>query len=800
MADILPPLVLDGRILAIPRASATQDGYLSRDDFILFSGGTIVPVTSFNTRTGEVVLLEDDVLAALGYVPLNKHGDTMTGPLILPAVTPSSPLLSAATKQYVDTHAGGGSGSALLPSEYLATDFNASGSKLKFTGTIAAGLLTRLTLTAASDFAPGQGIFVAGAGASGAALITKVDAIDATLKIITLHDAATSPVTSVNVQHDDTVALQTAINTVWNDGGGTIYIAAGFYRINGPFTDYNSILKLPYSPTNGGPIINITLVGTAPVFPAFMGPQTSGTIIQTDKQSAGGDADGHTGGSMLAAAAWGGEASIDWTTVNNVFLNMEGICWRTYDNPNISALDLGNCGMVDLKNITVDTGVKLVDGAQPTHQVFGIRLNRTAAAGINNTHNVFVCNYWWGFVTGEIWTMTGTIVPFRCMVGYRILEGFNAVGGICRMTVGWCRRVIEVAAQTNCLLDITLHYEADTTGNWYSDQGEDIYDPGNKATGIVRYFKMNTVGPTRSALAGKVGGANLSIISLSGLEHRIAGPLSVTGLLSGDIAANSLSFLNQPVTMGIDNSGGTGYRALVVANTTGAGGERSKLFGGIEAPFTGSNASLATGLVSFWNLNEATGANPVVDSQGTNPLTITASPVSVSGRINTALSFNGTTQYLGITDAAQVGLSGGNVDYTISFWVYLTDKSRDHHFVTKTSTGAPAWPYLIEYEQSGDVFFFATMNTDSTYNICRATTFGSPPVNAWIFVCAWFNSTAHTLNIQINNGAISTLDITGKTPRTEPGTPFYVMAYAPPTSFAAGRIDAIGFWNRVLTP
>ena len=63
-----------------------------------------MPVTSFNTRTGEVVLLEDDVLAALGYVPLNKHGDTMTGPLLLSRDPVSSD--EAATRAFVLENAG----------------------------------------------------------------------------------------------------------------------------------------------------------------------------------------------------------------------------------------------------------------------------------------------------------------------------------------------------------------------------------------------------------------------------------------------------------------------------------------------------------------------------------------------------------------------------------------------------------------------------------------------------------------------------------------------------------------------
>jgi hypothetical protein len=80
---------------------AASKGYV---DSIL---GTSSGVSSFNTRTGTVTLVSGDVTTALGYTPVSKAGDVMTGLLTLSA-DPLSPL-GAATKQYVDAHSGGGS-------------------------------------------------------------------------------------------------------------------------------------------------------------------------------------------------------------------------------------------------------------------------------------------------------------------------------------------------------------------------------------------------------------------------------------------------------------------------------------------------------------------------------------------------------------------------------------------------------------------------------------------------------------------------------------------------------------------
>jgi hypothetical protein len=97
--NMLGPLYLAGFPTA-PNQAATK-GYV---DSILGIGGG---VTSFNGRIGVVTLTSGDISFALGYTPLNKAGDVMTGLLTLSG-DPIGPL-GAVTKQYVDAHLGGGS-------------------------------------------------------------------------------------------------------------------------------------------------------------------------------------------------------------------------------------------------------------------------------------------------------------------------------------------------------------------------------------------------------------------------------------------------------------------------------------------------------------------------------------------------------------------------------------------------------------------------------------------------------------------------------------------------------------------
>ena len=176
-----------------------------------------MPVTSFNTRTGEVILLEDDVLAALGYVPqasigytpLNKAGDTMTGPLQL-----AGPPRPRSTRQPKPMPIS----SAHCPAFISSAGLQGIGIEAQIHRQHRDGYALNVDAYAShptSSWVRGSSsrelLVQSGNGRSS----TKVDAIDATKKIITLHVCGCrARYCRRNVQHDDTVALQTAINTI----------------------------------------------------------------------------------------------------------------------------------------------------------------------------------------------------------------------------------------------------------------------------------------------------------------------------------------------------------------------------------------------------------------------------------------------------------------------------------------------------------------------------------------------------------------------------------------------------------
>jgi hypothetical protein len=95
------------------------------------------------------------------------------------------------------------------------------------------------------------------------------------------------------------------------------------------------------------------------------------------------------------------------------------------------------------------------------------------------------------------------------------------------------------------------------------------------------------------------------------------------------------------------------------------------------------------------------------------------------------------------------------------------------------------------------VFRFSLANGPAFQNsdFISASTFGSPALNTWYFLVAWYDSVADTLNIQINNGTVD-----GKSNATgcfdsAKGFTLGDFAFTP----FDGLLDEVGIWKKVLS-
>jgi hypothetical protein len=799
---INPPIIFDGTTVYIPRASTTGDGYLAHEDFAKFLGGgvgvTLVdtgvgltggPITSSGTvsltNTGVIsgiysnptISVDDqgriDAITAGSATFLPLAGGTMTGALMLSRDPQSS--LEAATRGYVLAHA---SGASLLPGTYLVTDYAASGSKQQFIGSINSGS-TSLTTTATTDFQVGQGIFIANATTTGP-LVTTVAAISGTA--ITLQDPATATATSRNVQHDDTAAIQAAINDVWTRGSGTILFPPGYYRINKGFTSTNSILTVPMNSVNS-PSKCIALKGYVPNgFLTFTGGVTEAgaVVIQTDLIG--------TSSAMIAGAPF---ANNSYASTNNTCIWLESMIWRTYDNPQINAIDLGMFGQyVFLKEICVDAGQPMKSAAEPTYGTFGIRMPGTTACTVQKSDNAMVNNYAIGMIASEIMHSVNTMA-FRCKTGLQLIFGWHLLSG--RFLMFHCPKLIDFTSPTYpSFIDFHLDLEpadSSTAPAWAQPlPNGGFYDPNNTAYGKISYTAPKG-GDGTAVDVGITGLAHVDLVnygsnSRTGPAVRITGNVDNQNVQTVNLkVGNNFSLWDgsilEKVSFGANDSATAGYRWLRVPNP--------------------SASTLNTGLVSYWKMDEPGLTDVRVDQLAHNNFTpighlIASAPGVIAGSNSTYAP--SITNYLTCYDSSFQGFAG---PMTIAGWfkIHILDAGT-HAYPTLLSKWDNTIPtglsFLLIYNNASGKWQFSLSADGHTSVDCLLA--ATPVIDSWYFICARFDSAAGLMRLSINAGTPVTQPFTG--PIFHAPTPLQVFTFQGIYQNDA-YADELGLWSRSLS-
>lgn len=117
----------------------------------------------------------------------------------------------------------------------VVRDFGASGSNASTTGSITSGSNVLTTTSVLADAANGQDISVAGAGASGALLVTTILAGAGTTTLYLVANAGTT-VSDAAVTHDDTAAIQSAVTAAAGEDLCLIGQQSDVFIISSPIT------------------------------------------------------------------------------------------------------------------------------------------------------------------------------------------------------------------------------------------------------------------------------------------------------------------------------------------------------------------------------------------------------------------------------------------------------------------------------------------------------------------------------------------------------------------------------------
>lgn len=110
--------------------------------------------------------------------------------------------------------------------------------------------------------------------------------------------------------------------------------------------------------------------------------------------------------------------------------------------------------------------------------------------------------------------------------------------------------------------------------------------------------------------------------------------------------------------------------------------------------FIATNTSAQTcppGMVSYWNLDEGTGTT-ASDSVGTNDGTLMFGPAWTTGRVNGALDFNGSINYVRVADSATLNVTQG---ITLEAWIYPTEvqATRVQDIISKHASQWVGYPF-----------------------------------------------------------------------------------------------------------
>jgi hypothetical protein len=153
------------------------------------------------------------------------------------------------------------------------------------------------------------------------------------------------------------------------------------------------------------------------------------------------------------------------------------------------------------------------------------------------------------------------------------------------------------------------------------------------------------------------------------------------------------------------------------------------------------------------------------------------------------------SEYFEVADNADV--STGDIDFTLTGWVYLDSKPGNQTFIAKYNTGTVSREYRVFYDVTADRFSFNVSHNGSYQAAATVETdsLGIPSSGQWYFIVCEHDSVNDTLTIQANNG---TVDSTAWSSGVYDGTQAFQLGRRNIGDYMGGRLARFGFWKRTL--
>jgi hypothetical protein len=207
-----------------------------------------------------------------------------------------------------------------------------------------------------------------------------------------------------------------------------------------------------------------------------------------------------------------------------------------------------------------------------------------------------------------------------------------------------------------------------------------------------------------------------------------------------------------------------------------------------SATVTVSNSSTnPAGLVAAYGFNETSGVQ-VADASGqSNTGTISNATHTTTGKFGGALSFNGTSAWVTVADAASLKLTNG---MTIEAWVNPTTGSGWRAVVLKETSNGLAYALYSANNASRPEGYVHT-NAD----IGDAGT-AAVALNTWTHLAVTFDGS--TLRMFVNGVQVSSASVTGSMGAST--GPLRIGGDSVWGEYFKGQIDEVRIYNRALSP
>jgi hypothetical protein len=309
------------------------------------------------------------------------------------------------------------------------------------------------------------------------------------------------------------------------------------------------------------------------------------------------------------------------------------------------------------------------------------------------------------------------------------------------------------------------------------DVAKNVSAPSNEALAIVL---ADTTAPT-VAIMSPADQATLSAsttiaatasddVAVAGVQFQLDGAALGAERVTPPyaVAWNTATTSNGPHTVGAVARDAAGNKASSTVNVNVA-----------------NTWSAPAGLVAAYGFNEGTGVQTKDASGQGNTGTLSNAIWTASGKYGSALSFNGTSAWVTIADAASLHLTTG---MTLEAWVRPTSGSGWRSAILKETPGGLAWSLYTANNGSRPVGY-AHVDAD-----VPVTGTAAVALNAWTHVALTFDGAA--LRLYVNGTLLSTTNLAGAMATST--SALRIGGNAVWGEYFKGLIDEVRIYNRAL--